>query len=437
MEVSEKLRILSASAKYDVSCVSSGSTRKNTKGGIGNAAESGICHVWGADGRCVSLLKVLFTNDCIYNCAYCVNRVTSDIERATFTVDEICDLTVNFYMRNYIEGLFLSSAVKDGPDQTMELLLKAAKKLRVDKKFNGYIHLKAIPGADPKLISQAGMYADRMSVNIELPTSESLKLLAPQKNKEAILKPMGQIHHEIIESASERKLSKRAPSFVPAGQSTQLIIGATPESDRQIVKLSEALYQKFDMKRVFYSAYMPVGDNPKLPVISKPPLLREHRLYQADWLLRFYGFNAEELFNEKHQNLETDLDPKSGWALHNLHLFPVEINKAKYETILRVPGIGVRSAQKILIARKVHSLTFYDLKKLGVVLKRAKYFITCGGKYHEEAKLDEMVIRKGLILPQIAPPKKDRNAGQLFLFDQPQTPSITTELAVTAITGEL
>ena len=438
MDLNEKIRILSASAKYDVSCASSGSSRKNMKGGIGNAAECGICHSWSSDGRCISLLKILLTNRCIYDCAYCVNRATNDVERASFTVDEIVDLTINFYIRNYIEGLFLSSAIERNPNHTMEMLLMAVKKLRLEKKFNGYVHLKAIPGADYQLISEAGRYADRMSVNIELPSETSLKTLAPQKNRQAILIPMKQIGNEIIEKTEEKKKSKKAPLFVPAGQSTQLIIGATPESDHKIIRLSESLYDKLNLKRVYYSAYVPVSSDPKLPVISAPPLLREHRLYQADWLLRFYGFSANELFSETRPDLDTALDPKTSWALFNLKHFPVEINRAAYEMILRVPGIGVRSAQKIVIARKAHALNFDDLKRLGVVLKRARYFISCSGKLFERIVLEENSLRQKL-LPAPQMPKKTlkRDTNQLFLFDDNSAPTKDALNNISAaITGE-
>lgn len=412
MDLKEKLTILSAAAKYDVSCVSSGSTRKNAEGGIGNAAESGICHTWAADGRCVSLLKVLLTNNCIYNCAYCVNRVTNDAPRSSFTVDELVDLTINFYIRNYIEGLFLSSGIERNANYTMERMLAVVKKLRLEKKFNGYIHLKAIPGADYALISEAGRYADRMSVNIELPTEESLKALAPQKNREKILLPMKRIGAGIIEAAEEHKKNRRAPQFVPAGQSTQLIIGASPEPDYKIIKLSESLYDKMNLKRVFYSAYVPVAsDDPKLPVVSKPPLLREHRLYQADWLLRYYGFGADELLTPERPQLDPALDPKAAWALNNLKHFPVEINRAGYEMILRVPGIGVRSAKKIVAARRVHALNFDDLKRLGVVLKRAKYFITCSGKYYEKLIFEPGALRVRLIGPPGESSRYDTNGA--------------------------
>jgi putative DNA modification/repair radical SAM protein len=393
VDVSEKLGVLADAAKYDVSCSSSGSNRKNAKGGIGNASTSGICHSYSADGRCISLLKILLTNYCIYDCAYCVNRLTNDIPRAAFTPDEVVDLTINFYRRNYIEGLFLSSAVFKSPNYTMELLIKVVKNLRTEHRFNGYIHLKAIPGADEALIKEAGLFADRMSVNIELPSSAGLKLLAPQKKKESILQPMSLINNEINIHQHDKRIYKASPSFVPGGQSTQLIIGATPDNDLKIIRLSEGLYNKYKLKRVYYSAYVPVSTSPKLPSLINPPLLREHRLYQADWLLRFYGFSAEELLNEKSPDFDTSFDPKTYWALNNIGRFPVEINFAPYETLLRVPGIGVRSAQKILTARKVHSLNYDNLRKLGIVLKRAQYFITCSGKYYGDVKFNDELIR--------------------------------------------
>ncbi|MDT8715632.1 putative DNA modification/repair radical SAM protein [Clostridium sp. 19966] len=397
MEVLDKLRILADSAKYDVSCSSSGSNRKNTAGGLGNAAEAGICHSFSADGRCISLLKILLTNYCIYNCAYCINRATNDIPRAAFTPEEVINLTMNFYRRNYIEGLFLSSAVFKTPDYTMELLIRVIKELRTIHKFNGYIHVKAIPGADEKLIKLAGMYADRMSVNIELPSSAGLKILAPQKNKESILKPMQLIHGGIVENQYEKSFGKPSNLFVPGGQSTQLIVGATGDSDRKILSLSQGLYDKFKLKRVYYSAYVPVAKGPNLPALAHPPLLREHRLYQADWLLRFYGFNASELLTDKNPNLDTKFDPKTFWALTNIDKFPVEINKAPYNTLLRVPGIGVRSAQRIISIRKVHRLSFSDLKKIGVVLKRAQYFILCSGRYYGDVSFDDSLIKNRLL----------------------------------------
>lgn len=394
MNLERKVEILSESAKYDVSCSSSGSKRKNTKGGIGNAAYSGICHSWSEDGRCISLLKILYTNYCIYDCVYCVNRHSNDIPRAAFTPEELAELTINFYRRNYIEGLFLSSGIIKNPDYTMEQLIKAMRLLREGKGFNGYIHVKAIPGADNRLISLAGQYADRMSVNIELPTGRSLSMLAPQKNKSSIIGSMGLISTKIKEVREERKTFKKALPFVPAGQSTQLIVGATPDDDLHILNLTQGLYGSFGLKRVYYSAYVPVNTQSSLlPAIASPPMVRENRLYQADWLLRFYGFKAEEILDEKYPNLDLNLDPKSDWALRNLHLFPVEVNKADYEMLLRVPGIGVISARKILAARRVKALTFDGLSRIGVVLKRARHFITCQGKYYGERGLNEELIR--------------------------------------------
>ena len=375
--VSEKLKILSDAAKYDVSCASSGSTRKNTNGGIGNGVYSGICHSFTEDGRCISLFKILMTNYCIYDCAYCVNRRTNDRPRATFTPQEIVDLTIGFYRRNYIEGLFLSSGVIKNPDYTMERMNLVAKKLRKEERYNGYIHLKAIPGASEILIREAGHWADRLSVNMEIPTEPNLKKLAPEKNYPDIMSPMTQIRNEILVSKEERQKYRKAPRFAPAGQSTQLIVGASPETDRQIILLSSGLYKAQNMKRVYYSGYLPVNDYDKrLPAISRPPLVRENRLYQSDWLMRFYHFKAEEILSEDQPFLDLDVDPKLGFALRNMHAFPVDINRADYEMILRVPGIGVQSAQKIVLARRHRRLTFEHLKKLGVVMKRAKYFIT-------------------------------------------------------------
>lgn len=375
--VSEKLKILSDAAKYDVSCASSGSTRKNTNGGIGNGVYSGICHSFTEDGRCISLFKILMTNYCIYDCAYCINRRTNDRPRATFTPQEIVDLTIGFYRRNYIEGLFLSSGVIKNPDYTMERMILVAKKLRREERYNGYIHLKAIPGASEILIRDAGHWADRLSVNMEIPTEPNLKKLAPEKNYPDIMSPMTQIRNEILVSKEERQKYRKAPRFAPAGQSTQLIVGASPETDRQIILLSSGLYKAQNMKRVYYSGYLPVNDYDKrLPAISRPPLVRENRLYQSDWLMRFYHFKAEEILSEDQPFLDLDVDPKLGFALRNMHAFPVDINRADYEMILRVPGIGVQSAQKIVLARRHRRLTFEHLKKLGVVMKRAKYFIT-------------------------------------------------------------
>ncbi|AEX86449.1 biotin synthase [Marinitoga sp. 1135] len=396
MDINEKLRILSSSAKYDVSCASSGSDRNNEKKGIGNAVTSGVCHSWTSDGRCISLLKILFSNACIYDCAYCINRASNDVKRATFTVDEVVQLTMNFYRRNYIEGLFLSSAIIKSPDYTMEQMLKVVKKLRKEENFNGYIHLKAIPGADLKLIREAGFYADRLSVNIELPSEKSLKLLAPQKKKENIIKPMKFLGTNILANVEDRKKYKKTPLFVPAGHSTQLIVGASPESDYQILRLAEGMYKKFNMKRVYYSAFIPVNKDKRLPINIKPPLKREHRLYQADWLLRFYKFSASEILNEKNPFLDEKLDPKTSWALRNFHFFPIEINRASYDELIRVPGIGIKSALTIIKARKYSPITFDDLKKIGVVLKRAKYFITCNGKYYSNIFLSPDAIREKL-----------------------------------------
>ncbi|MBD7914912.1 putative DNA modification/repair radical SAM protein [Clostridium sp. Sa3CUN1] len=417
MNIKEKLNILSAAAKYDVSCSSSGSKRKNINDGLGNAANSGICHSFTADGRCISLLKILLTNYCIYNCKYCVNASSKDVQRAAFTPEEVVDLTINFYKRNYIEGLFLSSAIFKNPNYTMELLLKVVKKLRLEENFNGYIHLKAIPGADEALIKEAGKFVDRMSVNIELPSSSSLKLLAPQKTKENILTPMNTIKNNILETKDLKKKIKSTPLFVPGGQSTQLIVGATPESDFKILNLSENLYNKFNLKRVYYSAYVPVVKNEKaLPDIIHPPLVREHRLYQADWLLRFYGFKAKELLKDENENFDLNFDPKTSWALNNINNFPMEVNKVSYDELLRIPGIGVRSARRILTARKVHSLSFEDLKKIGVVLKRAKYFITCKGKYYGDVSFNDEKIRTRLLYMD-KPKIDDENSSQLSFFD--------------------
>lgn len=417
MNIKEKLNILSAAAKYDVSCSSSGSNRKNTNNGLGNAESSGICHSFAADGRCISLLKILLTNYCIYNCKYCINASSKDVPRAAFTPEEVVELTINFYKRNYIEGLFLSSAIFKNPNYTMELLLSVVKKLRIDENFNGYIHLKAIPGADETLIKEAGKYVDRMSVNIELPSASSLKLLAPQKTKENILAPMGIIKNSIIENKDLKRNLKSTPLFVPGGQSTQLIVGATPESDYKILNLSENLYNKFDLKRVYYSAYVPVVKNEKaLPDIIHPPLVREHRLYQADWLLRFYGFKAKELLKDENENFDLNFDPKTSWALNNINNFPMEVNKVSYDELLRIPGIGLRSARKILIARRVHSLSFEDLKKIGVVLKRAKYFITCRGKYYGDVSFNDENIRTRLLYMD-KPKIDDDNSEQMSFFD--------------------
>lgn len=420
MSVMEKLGILSDAAKYDVACTSSGVKRKGDGVHMGNAEASGICHSFSADGRCISLLKILMTNECIYDCRYCINRRSNDVKRALFTPEEICELTMNFYRRNYIEGLFLSSGILESPDVTMELLYRTLYLLRNRYHFNGYIHVKAIPGADPGLVYAVGLLADRMSVNLELPTAEGLKQLAPNKHRKNILAPMRQIQNGIIENRNEVSLYRHAPQFVPAGQSTQMIIGATPENDYQIMAVAESLYQKFALKRVFYSAFVKVNDDKQLPALAGgPPLLREHRLYQADWLLRFYGFRAEELLSEEHPNFNILLDPKCDWALRNLQLFPVDVQRADYRMLLRVPGIGVNSAMRIVQARRSATLKFDDLKKIGVVLKRALYFITCSGRQMYPTRMDEDYIMRNLLYEKERLPfEKDQvTYRQLSLFD--------------------
>ena len=492
MDVMEKLQILADSAKYDVACTSSGSNRKGVAGAIGNSVAPGICHTFSADGRCISLLKILYTNHCIFDCKYCINRSSNDVPRVSFTPEEVCKLTIEFYRRNYIEGLFLSSGINHTPNETMAEIVETLMLLREKYHFNGYIHCKAIPGANPDLVELAGWYADRMSVNLELPTTEGLRALAPHKNRKNILQPMRQIQAGIEEnmqalgvndsrgrywytarelgrkeeastlqlreqlrqklilkgSDSEAILQNDVPAvltedfmatklpalhmkqeakwanqshtgrFVPAGQSTQMIIGATNESDYQILAVSEALYKKFDLKRVFYSAFIRVNEDSALPVLpGGPPLLREHRLYQADWLLRYYGFEADELLSEKQPNFNEFLDPKCDWALRHPEQFPVEINRADYYTLLRVPGIGVRSARRIVQARRTARLDFADLKKLGVVLKRAVYFITCSGAYYYSLKFTEGMILQNLLLGEKMPNKEDACFQQLTLFD--------------------
>lgn len=460
LSVEEKLTILSDSAKYDVSCTSSGVDRKGKAGSMGNTAACGICHSFAADGRCISLLKILYTNECIYDCRYCVNRKSNDTLRTSFTPEEVCELTMQFYRRNYIEGLFLSSGIRKNPTQTMEEIYTALYLLREVHQFNGYIHVKAIPGADPQIIEMIGLLADRMSTNLELPTAAGLKELAPNKTRKTILTPMRQIQQgirgnygniqRIGESRGQQSISKgqsaesekeeatleivssglkppdlreqllyrddgepllsmnkhqtvmlskpERKQFVPAGQSTQMIIGATPENDYQIMTVTQALYRQYDLKRVFYSAYVAINDDSRLPAVgTKPPLLREHRLYQADWLLRFYGFEAGELLTEEQPNFNVYLDPKCEWALRHLEYFPVEINKATYQMLLRVPGIGVKSARRIVGARKSETLNFDALKRIGVVLKRAHYFITCNGKMMYQTKIDEDYITRRII----------------------------------------
>ena len=395
--IDEKLRILSDAAKYDVSCSSSGSGRKNTNNGLGNGAISGICHSWSADGRCVSLLKILMTNYCIYDCKYCISRKSNDIERAILTPDEIVRLTINFYRRNYIEGLFLSSGVIKNADYTMEQMIAVAKKLRLEERFNGYIHMKVIPGASRELIHEMGLYVDRVSVNIELAESKALKLLAPDKKPTDISTSMGLIRKNQIQNIEEKKLFKSTPSFIPAGQTTQMIIGAGGESDYAILSKSENLYKNFDLKRVYYSAYVPINKSGILANADAVPMIREHRLYQADWLLRFYDFKAGEILDEKNPFIDPLLDPKANWAVQNWHLFPIEINRASYKDLLRIPGIGVTSAKRIVMARKYSIIKYEHLKKLGVVIKRAKYFITVNGEFLGFRKESPELIRNALI----------------------------------------
>ena len=421
MSIADKLKILTDAAKYDVACTSSGTQRTNDGTGIGSCAQAGICHSFSADGRCISLLKILFTNECIYDCKYCINRRSNDVPRASFTPDEICTLTMEFYRRNYIEGLFLSSGVLKSPDHTMELIYAALYKLRTTYRFQGYIHVKAIPGTSQELLERLGFLADRMSVNLELPTAEGLRLLAPHKTRERILAPMRLVQNRMEENRQEIQLYRNAQRFVPAGQSTQMIIGATPETDFQIIHVAEALYKKFGLKRVFYSAFVHVNEDTSLPARTGegPPLLREHRLYQADFLLRYYQFQAGELLTEKDPNFNVFLDPKCNWALRHLEVFPVEVNTAGYELLLRVPGIGYRSAARIVKARRYGKLDFGDLKKMGVVLKRALYFQTCGGKMMYPVKLEEDYIARNLLnvkerLPEGASGMTFR---QLSLFD--------------------
>ncbi len=440
MDVFDKLKILTDAAKYDVACTSSGVDKKASAGGIGSASACGICHSFAADGRCISLLKVLMTNGCVYDCQYCVNRRSNDTPRAAFTPRELAELTINFYRRNYIEGLFLSSGVMKDPDYTCEQMIEALRILREEYRFSGYIHAKAIPGADSALISRLGLLADRMSVNIELPSQSSLQLLAPDKSKHSILAPMGYIQNRIQENSTDLVKYRHAPKFVPAGQSTQMIVGATPDTDFQILNLTEGLYKKYKLKRVFFSAYMPVTENALLPALgTKPPLLREHRLYQADWLLRFYGFSANELLDSSHQSFNPYLDPKCNWALNHMELFPMDVNRAPYDDLLRIPGIGVTSAKRIVSTRRASSLNFDGLKKLGVVLKRAQYFITCGGKIADGLKITQDAVLRSMMsdtalgmyqqnLPQQAEPE------QLSLFGQP---AFTQEDIRKCLTGQM
>ncbi|AGA70002.1 putative DNA modification/repair radical SAM protein [Desulfitobacterium dichloroeliminans LMG P-21439] len=435
MDIFDKLTILADSAKYDVACTSSGVERKGSSGSIGSAAAAGICHSFAADGRCISLLKVLLTNFCVYDCKYCINRSSNDIPRASFTPRELAELTINFYRRNYIEGLFLSSAVIKDSNYTSELLIRTLELLREEYRFAGYIHVKVIPGTDNEVLTRLGYLADRVSINIELPSQESLRLLAPDKSKESILRPMGLIKGKIAENSTDLIKYRHAQKFVPAGQSTQLIVGATPDTDYKILTLAEGLYNKYQLKRVFFSAYIPVAEHSLLPAASaKPPLMREHRLYQADWLLRFYGFQAQELLDESHPNFNLQVDPKCNWALNHMDQFPVEINQAPYEILLRVPGIGVTSARRILRARKISPLDFTGLKKLGVVLKRAQYFVLCKGKTLEGLKLAPHNVMQALMSERVIASLPSQVPQQLSLFEDPP---ISREDVVQCLTGQL
>ncbi len=421
LTIQQKLQILSDAAKYDVACTSSGIDRRGKAGSIGNTLACGICHSFASDGRCVSLLKILFTNECVFDCKYCINRISNDVKRAAFTPEEVCTLTIEFYRRNYIEGLFLSSGILKNPNYTMDLLYQTLYKLRKEYYFVGYIHVKAIPGADEELIRKTGFLADRMSVNLELPTGDGLRALAPHKTRKTILKPMKQIQTGILENKNELMPYNHAPKFVPAGQSTQVIVGATPENDYQIMSVAEALYKNYALKRVFYSAYVAVNTDSMLPSLPDgPPLLREHRLYQADWLLRYYGFEAAELLSPERPNFNVLLDPKCEWAVRHLEIFPVEVNRADYQTLLRVPGIGVKSAQRIVRARKSAKLDFSDLKRLGVVLKRAVYFITCMGRMQYPIRIEENFITHNLIhsdRKQLYGLQERESFTQMSLFD--------------------
>nr|WP_294779693.1 putative DNA modification/repair radical SAM protein [uncultured Flavobacterium sp.] len=415
--VMEKLAILADAAKYDVSCSSSAgqNKRKNQNKGLGDTG-NGICHAYTEDGRCVSLLKILLTNHCIFDCAYCVSRKSNDIKRAAFTVQEVVDLTIGFYRRNYIEGLFLSSGIFDNPDFTMERLVRIAKKLRLEENFHGYIHLKAIPGASDDLIREAGLYADRLSVNVEMPTEKSLKLLAPDKNHADVIKPMEYLKNEIVGYKEEKKLNKKAPIFAPAGQSTQMVIGATQENDMEILGMANYFYDQMNMRRVYYSGYVPISYDNRLPAIGTPvPMIRENRLYQADWLIRFYGFNVNEIVGFDQPNLDLDIDPKLGWALRNLHQFPVDINTADLELILRVPGIGVTSAKKIVSARKFKRIQPDDLKKLGIAYNRSKFFLAFSSPFLLQKDLTSMQIKDQILNIQNSKYKNDFS-NQLSLF---------------------
>jgi putative DNA modification/repair radical SAM protein len=441
VDVFDKLKILTDAAKYDVACTSSGVNKKASAGGIGSASACGICHSFSADGRCISLLKVLLTNVCAYDCKYCVNRLSNDTPRASFTPRELAELTINFYRRNYIEGLFLSSGVLKNPDYTCEQMIEVLRILRQEYRFSGYIHAKAIPGADSTLLANLGMLADRMSVNIELPSQNSLQLLAPDKSKHSIFTPMGYIQNRIQENSRDLAKYRHAAKFVPAGQSTQMIIGATPDTDYQILNLTEGLYRKYKLKRVFFSAYMPVAENSLLPTLdTKPPLWREHRLYQADWLLRFYGFAANELLDQQHQSFNPYLDPKCNWALNHMDFFPVDVNRAPYRDLLRVPGIGITSAKRIVTARRTTSLYSDDLKNLGVVLKRAQYFITCGGKTVDGIKITQNMMLRSLLSEktlELYHANFSLQTEQLSLFAQPPLLTFPQEDIRKCITSQI
>ncbi|MGC4233654.1 MAG: putative DNA modification/repair radical SAM protein [Niabella sp.] len=415
--IEEKLKILADAAKYDVSCSSSGSKRKNT-GGIGDASSSGICHTYTEDGRCVSLLKILLTNHCIYDCAFCVSRKSNDVKRAAFTVDEVVELTMSFYRRNYIEGLFLSSGIFKNADFTMERLLRIVKKLRLEEKYNGYIHLKTIPGASEELIKEAGLYADRMSINLEMPTEAGLKMVAPDKDHESVKKPLAFVNEQMQGYRSESKIVKHVPVFVPAGQSTQIVIGATPETDLEIMNVAKTFYKNYQLKRVYYSGYVPVNTNNNLlPQVGfGPPLIRENRLYQTDWLLRFYGFELDEILNKEHTSLDLDIDPKLSWALRNPHLFPVDINRADYKMIIRIPGIGRQSAMKIIQARKFGRLHEYQLQKMGIAYNRAKYFMVCADSPFVLGTLSVAAIRNNILQNGNSKYKSKTPEAQLSFF---------------------
>lgn len=442
LTIGQKLEILSDAAKYDVACTSSGVDRKGVPGTMGNAVKAGLCHSFSADGRCISLLKILFTNQCIYDCKYCINRVSNDVVRTSFTPEEVCTLTMEFYRRNYIEGLFLSSGILYNANYTMDLIYQTLKLLRQVHRFYGYIHVKAIPGADPVLIEKVGLLADRMSINLELPTADGLKRLAPGKSRGKILTPMKQIQTRIAADKNELIPYQRGGRFVPAGQSTQMIVGATPENDFQMIHVAEALYKNYDLKRVFYSAFVRVNEDSCLPALpGGPPLLREHRLYQADWLMRFYGFRAGELLSEEKPNFNVFLDPKCDWAIRHLEQFPVEVNRADYYTLLRVPGMGVKSARRIVSARKSTALDFPDLKKIGVVLKRAVYFITCSGRMMQPVKLDQDYITSRMVGEENRKVWEIENRDsyrQLSLFDDMKlTVAPTMQDVRSAVIGDL